>query len=205
MPSHEAYVVGAPGENIGAGKGRADAGAVTVVDLSSREALSLVQGEGAIPDSSEAGDNFGLRVAAAGNLLVASAPNEDLSGRDNVGAVFQAVLGCDGSTPTVTSAAKLSLDSPQVPGYTQQGDRFGLELAFSTLAAGEVDGAQLLVGAPLKADASKIDAGRVTVFSTRTAGLFVGAGSTGLGQSTSKIGDKPEYGDTFGAAIAANS
>ncbi len=87
----EAYVIGAPNENIGA---TADAGSVAVVDVPSGGALNIQQ------DAAEAGDLFGLRVATAGHLLVAAAPEEDLGSRqERRQSCSRPSSGCYGTIP----------------------------------------------------------------------------------------------------------
>lgn len=201
--SDEAYVIGSPSENIGT---TADAGTVTVVDVRASSTLLLQQGDTNLPGTTaEAGDLFGLRVAAHGNLVVAAAPEEDIGTLKNAGSAHQAVLGCDGSTPTVVTSSVLDLDPLVVPGDPGAGDRFGLGLAFSWISDGD-DGPVLLIGAPLKADGSVLDSGRVTVFSTKDVdGLFGGTGSKAFGQSSSGIAGGAETGDQFGASIGTNN
>ena len=192
----EAYVIGAPNENIGA---TADAGSVAVVDVPSGGALNIQQ------DAAEAGDLFGLRVATAGHLLVAAAPEEDLGSAKNTGSLLQAYLGCDGAIPTAASPSSLSLLTADIPGESESGDRFGLGLGFAWITDGDALGQVLLVGAPLKADGSVLDSGRVTVLSNRSGDLLDGTGSKAFGQSSTGIVGDAETNDQFGASIGTNS
>ena len=198
VAGQEAYVAAAPGEDL---TGAAQGGDVSIVDYNTGLATALTQnGAGG---TAEAGDNFGRRVAVAGDLLAISAPNESGAGTAGVhiGAVNQAVMGCTGNTPSVTASAQLTLSNS---GSTaEKGDRFGLALAFS-YANGTTNGPRLLVGAPLKKDGSVLDSGIVYAFSTKSGGVFTGP-AVQMRQSLSTIVGTAEKGDQFGSELSSNA
>ncbi len=130
--------ISASSEDAGSGvRLVADVGTVDVVrsvngNLSSVGAQSLTQSFAGVPGASEAGDNFGLFLAAGdfhgtgSNDLAVGVPYEDVGPLVNAGAVT--VLDSDGTrlNPSASGAAVITLDSPGVPGASQPHDGFGI-------------------------------------------------------------------------------
>ena len=185
--------IGAPGENSFAGVVHVLYGSGTGLTASGSQLWS--QDSPGIASAAEAGDGFGLALAA-GNFngdtradLAIGAPGEN-----NVG--FVQVLYGSGTGLTAAGSQLWSQDSPGIGGTAEANDDFGL-----TMAAGNFNGdgaADLAIGAP----GENSFAGVVHVLYGSGTGLTA-AGSQVWSQDSPGIGGTAEAGDIFGEALAA--
>lgn len=163
--------VGAEGDN----EGGADRGAVWILfmqaDGTVRAEQKISSTSGGFNGALDSGDNFGVSVAALGDLdgdgvvdLAVGANNDDDGGADR-GAVWLLFLNADG---TVKSERKISSTSGGFGGPLDNVDRFG----FSVVSPGDLDGdgiPELVVGA-LSDDDGGSGRGAVWVLFLRTDG-----------------------------------
>ena len=184
-------VVGAPGENAGAG-------AVSVFHTQGagsarfRPARVFTQ----LGSRPERGDRFGAALATGDfdrdsqDELVAGAPGEDAGTVRDAGAIT--ILASGEETGVVAAGARLLL---QRAGRPETGDRFG-----SALATGDFDENQLTdlaVGVPGEAVGAVAGAGAVSVLGgSRSGGL-----PSGPERAIVQGGRADERGDAFGAAL----
>ncbi|SFO47105.1 integrin alpha [Actinomadura madurae] len=183
-------VVGAPGENDGAG-------AVHVVFGPGRDGqpapITLRQGGGGVPDRSEAGDGYGSAVAAMGGTVLVGAPGEDLGDNEakaDAGAVHVVSID-DGRVGGVT---ELTQDRQDFDGTVEAGDRFG-----ASLAAGSFDKPTAVIGVPGEDVSDKKDAGMIHIVEDPVVAIE----ETGIGQDSAGVSGASEPGDRFGASVAA--
>ncbi|XRQ10607.1 FG-GAP repeat protein, partial [Actinomadura welshii] len=183
-------VVGAPGEDAGAG-------AVHVVFGPGRDGQSaplvLRQGAGGVPDRSEPGDGYGTAVAAMRGTVLVGVPGEDLGDGEaaaDAGAVHVVSVG-GGRVEGVT---RLDQDRQDFDGTVEAGDRFG-----ASLAAGSFDKPTAVIGVPGEDVAAKKDAGMIHIVEDPAVAIE----ETGLGQDSAGISGAAEPGDRFGASVAA--
>jgi urea transporter len=178
--------VGAPGEDVGA---TVDAGAVSVFygTLAGLPAGSQVL----LQNNPEAGDRFGGALTVdldhalqSGQGLAVGAPNEDVGGTVDAGAV-SIFYGTLAGLPAGSQV--LLQNNPEA------GDRFGAAL---TSADFDVSGrSDLAVGAPGENVGDTVDAGAVSIFYSAFAGMPEG--------SQVLLQNNPEAGDRFGAALTS--
>ena len=197
--------MGAPGENVGA---VGDAGAVSVLygsadGLTGSGAQLFTQDSPDVGSSAEPGDRFGAALAAADFNgdgfadLAVGVPGE--VGNVRAGAVtvlYGAAAGLSG-----IGSQLFTQNSPDVPGTSEAGDRFGQALAAADFHPNGF--AELAVGAPGEDVSAVVDAGAVTLLGGQAAGLS-GVGSQLFTQGSPGIGGNAERGDGFGFALAAN-
>ena len=195
--AHADLVVGAPGEDSGAGAVMVHFGsgsAATAAGSFFTSGVILRQTDAGAAD--EAGDAFGQAVAVA-NLngdafadVIAGAPSEVVGGVGG-GVIFTFPGAASGPTTGVWYE-----QTGTVPGVaTETGDAFG-----SAFASGDFDGngvVELAVGAKGKALGSPAS-GLIVTFPGSAAGLEIG---TAYDQTD--INGSNEAGDLFGAALAA--
>jgi hypothetical protein len=194
--------IGAPGDGVGAVAG---AGIVNVI-YGTSSGLSLSVGEmwhqdvAGMQGTAQHHDRFGSALASGDfngdgwDDLAVGAPR-DLSEAGVVNVLYGSKTGL-----TTTADDLWYADAYGVPGTSNAGDRFG-----AALAAGDFDDDgfdDLVVGSPGDAVRGIGNAGAVTVLYGATNGL-TSVGSERFTQATEKIGDKPNRGDRFGAALAA--
>lgn len=204
-----AVAFGVPGENVGS---TADAGAAGVVtfDPGTGEVATtatITQDSPGISGAAEAGDRFGAAVelfqgpggfgcgvaGVKGFTLVAGAPGEDLSGRQDAGRVHL--------TRDLTTDMPLSQDSPGVDGSAETGDQFGASLALSSFC--EHDGPshiELAVGVPNEDIGSAGDAGMVHLFATDDDELPPPQ-RWSANQNSAGVDGTAEVGDRFGSVL----
>ncbi|TDE20087.1 FG-GAP repeat protein [Actinomadura sp. 6K520] len=183
-------IVGAPGENRGAGVAH-------VVFGPGRDGqpapIMLGQGAGGAGDRSEAGDGFGTAVAAMGGTVLVGVPGEDLGdGEGKVDAGLVHVLAINGGR--VGGGTLLHQDVADFDGTVESGDRFG-----ASLAAGSFDKPTAVIGVPGEDVSTKRDAGMIHIVEDP----IVAIEETGVGQDSAGISGASESGDRFGASVAA--
>lgn len=152
------------------------------------------------------GDLFGYALAI-GDLdldgfgaLAIGAPGEDLSNTANAGKV-QILIGASGGVTTEDEFA-IHQALPAIPGIVEAGDNFGRSLAIGDFGGPLVDdGAipDLAIGGPLE------DADHIT--NSGVVSVFFGTIEVGFpapqrfAQDTPGLGEDPEAGDNFAAAL----
>ena len=167
-------VIGAPGENAGAGQ-------VVVVHGSAARMTGAVrtvlrQGLAGAAGAAEAGDGFGTTISV-GNGLWVGAPGENLGRATDAGVVTRFL-----AKPLRTAGSiQYQQGSRKVPGTPESGDRFGAALA----------GGGAVIGVPGEDVGSIVDAGLATVGLTRA-----------VSQDSPGIPGGAERGDKFGSAVA---
>jgi hypothetical protein len=190
--------VGVPGEDLAS---TVDVGVINVLYGSSDGLLTtpqpLLQGNGGVAGTAEAGDRFGSALARGdfnsdGFFDVAvGVPGEDVATSPDAGAV-NILLG---SAQGLTGGPLLLQVNPEA------GDAFG-----SALAVGDVDDDgfdDLAVGAPTEDLASdRRDTGAVTVIFGSASGLTTARRVT-IFQGNTQVAGTAEQGDRFGASLAA--
>lgn len=168
-------VIGAPGENAGAGQVVVVHGSPTRMTGATRTVLR--QGLSGAAGAAEAGDGFGSTISV-GNGLWVGAPGENLGRATDAGVVTRFL-----AKPLRTaSSIQYQQGSRGVPGSPESGDRFGAALA----------GGGTIIGVPGENVGSTVDAGIVTVSLTRA-----------VSQDSPGIPGGAERGDQFGAAVAS--
>ncbi|WP_437939833.1 hypothetical protein [Sorangium sp. So ce341] len=198
--------IGAPGEDIG---GDDDAGSVYIL-YGSPSGLTSAGNQGWDQDSPnvaggvEGGDHFGGSLAAGDFTgdgyadLAIGAPDEDVDGHDDGGAVH--VFRGTAAGLSAAGDPMFHENSPNVAGSVEEGDRFGW-----SLAAGNFDGdgyADLAIGAPYEDLAGHGGGGAVHVFRGTAAGLSA-VGDPMFHQDSPNVADAVEDGDHFGYALAS--
>lgn len=194
-------LIGAPGEDVGSA---VDAGSVyAYLDFRYQQ---ITQDSIGIPDSVEAGDQFGAAVGIAyptcyddmleGDRTLApwivGAPGEDVDGRADVGYVAYASGGYSSSHNGTSGVGPwLSLAVPQ-----QAGARSGAALAASST--------EIVVGSPGRTVSGSARAGEVAAY-----GISGGCGtdwdywwSVATGPRGTPFQGVPEKGDQFGSRLA---
>lgn len=170
-------IIGAPGENAGAGQVVVVHG--STAGLTGGQRTVLRQGSGGAAGSAEAGDGFGTALSVGtGGWLWVGAPGEDISSRANAGVVTV--------YPTRPVRSGRSVEYRQgtrgVPGVPESGDRFGASLG----------GGGTAIGAPGEDVGGIVDAGTVTWGLTDS-----------VSQDTAGVPGTTEPGDRFGAAVSS--
>ena len=193
-----------PGEDFGS---VVDAGAVAVVYGSPTGPTStgnqlIVQGQGGMQGTTEAGDAFGSALAAGDfggtgqEDLAIGVSSEDIGSIPDAGAV-NVVYG-SASGLTVTGNQVFVQGQNGMLDVAEAGDGFGSALAAADL--GGTGQADLAVGAPAEDLGTTVDAGAVGVIYGSASGL-VTTGNQFFDQG--QLGETVERDDAFGAAVAA--
>lgn len=212
---HADLAVGAPGEGFGncaqadePGQPPLDVpcalqGAVHVLlggnrGLTARGSQFWHKGETGLPGVAEEGDAFGDEVVA-GNFDGDSRWELAISSRDvketrSAGAVY--VLPGAATGPTATRLQVWTQDSPGVPGASELGDNFGIDLAVGAFAGGVRHA--LAAAVPQEQLASYRAAGQVIVLYGSAGGLTA-TGSQSWSQATPRVRGGAESGDRFGS------
>ncbi len=198
--------VGVPSESIGTTDA---AGAVNVIygaagGLSSAGNQFWNQNSTDIADKKEAGDSFGVALAA-GDLnadgpddLAVGVPVESLGTNAGVG-IVNVIYGSGGG---LNSAGNQfwSQNSTDIADKAEPGDSFGVALAAGDLNGDARD--DLAVGVPSEAVGTTAAAGAVNLIYGAAAGLS-STGNQFWNQNSAGISDVTEAGDSFGVALAA--
>jgi hypothetical protein len=199
--------IGAPLEAV---VGVLAAGAVNVLPGSADKLRGIgssifTQGSAGVGGNVEAGDLFGIALAAgdfdsdSSADLAVGASGEAVGAVDGAGSVN--VLYGSAGGPTGSGSQQFTQDTAGVPSPVEPGDSFGFRLS-----AGDYDndGADdLAVGAPFEDAGSVVDAGSVNVLPGSPGGL-TGAGSQQFTQDTAGVASAAEAGDRFGDALASS-
>ncbi|MDA8019562.1 MAG: FG-GAP-like repeat-containing protein [Thermoanaerobaculia bacterium] len=199
--------VGVPGEDLGEAH---DAGVVDVfyggmngLDQDSLQRWS--QDSGGLAGAAQFGDNFGSRLTVGDfngddrDDLVVAAIFDDVVGSNAAGVVhviFGTPDGLDGS-----DSRRLRQGFGGLSETAEAGDFFG-----SGLAAGDFDGDgtdDLAIGALGEDLPAGDDAGLVIVISGHPSGLLLGSAEEFTKPGLGAVKSGAEYGDEFGAALAA--
>ncbi len=201
---YDDLAVGTPGENVG---GDDAAGAVSIIyggpgGLSSASDQLFTQDSANIDGAVEEGDSFGANLACADfnddgwDDLAIGAPNENLGGKDNAGAVHIVFGTPFGLHASLIEDQLLHLDNFGVESASA-GDALG-----SSLAAADFDGdgyADLAIGAPAW-DEDEHNAGAVAIVYGTPSGLsssgtdFFHQDSPGVVDS---VGSRDRYGEVL--------
>jgi hypothetical protein len=163
----------------------------------------LIQGQAGMPDSDDAGDEFGYSIAF-GDIdddgfddLVVGHPGENVGGRQRAGAVTIVHGSASGLDPS--DAVLLHENVAGVPGSAQPFDRFG-----HSVAVGDFNGdafADVAVGSPGEKVGTKNAAGKVTIFYGSPQGITT-AGSQPFDLSSPDVAGFHGRGDRFGTSLA---
>ncbi|TDC53666.1 hypothetical protein E1281_17465 [Actinomadura sp. KC345] len=191
-------LVGAPGEDLGDGEAKVDAGAVHVVSISGGQVggvTELNQDKQDFDGTVESGDRFGASLAAGDfdkPTAVIGAPGEDVADKKDAGMVHIV------EDPVVAiEETGLGQDSAGVSGASEPGDRFGASVAAAWVPALPV---RVAAGAPGEDLGDAADAGMVTVLG------YDGRQATevlAVHQGTAGVPGASEDGDGFGTSVAA--
>lgn len=142
---------------------------------------------GAIADAT----GFGV-LAGSGHTVAVGAPADRVSGQDWAGAVY--LYSPDDADPTkLVRRARITQNSPGVPGVAEPDDQFGASLAMR-------DG-RLAIGAPWESDGRILHTGLVQPIrwyeTTRTFDAY-----RAISQDTPGVPGSNEEGDRFGSRVA---
>lgn len=180
-------VVGRHSEDV---SGMADAGVLTAfpVDASGKAGagVDITQDSAGIPGTAEAGDFFGMKLAADDSTLVVASTGEDIGGVKNTGMV--AILHRTGTTSF--SGPGFSQNSAGVAGSNAAYDNFGATLA--------IEDGYVAVGIN-KTINGRTNAGAVQLFTYTSTSVKPGRG---FNQNSSGIPGTAEASDQFGASLA---
>jgi hypothetical protein len=168
-------IVGAPGEDAGAGHVMVLPGSATGLNVASPKVLA--QGAHAAAGTAEPGDGFGSSLSVGDGLWV-GAPGEDLAGAANAGVATRFPI----KPLTSRGSVQYRQGARGVPGKPERGDRFGAALGHG----GSV------IGVPGE------DIGRVV-----DAGMVVWKLKKSISQRSRGVPGRVERGDRFGAAVTA--
>ena len=168
-------VIGAPGEDAGAGMVVVVPGSATGLSRSTRTVLR--QGRDGAAGTAERGDGFGAAVSVGQGLWV-GAPGENLGRATDAGVVTRFAI-----QPLRTAGSvQYRQGARRIPGKPERGDRFGAALS----------GGGFVIGAPGEDVGGRVDAGAITVNLRRS-----------VTQNSAGVPGKAERGDHFGAAVVA--
>ncbi|WP_412517182.1 hypothetical protein K8Z49_47320 [Actinomadura madurae] len=194
-------VVGAPGEDL---SGDRDAGMVHLArDLSSD--TPLTQDSPGVDGATEPGDQFGARLALdsfcehdgpSHVTLAVGVPLEDIGSAGDAGMVH--LFATDDDELPLPQRWSVTQDSADVAGTAETGDQFGSVLELGGPWRDGL-GEPLVVGVPREDVGTAADAGRVQIFGE--AASAPGNGDVSLTQES--IGQVPQAGDHFGAALSS--
>lgn len=135
-------VVGAPGKDVGKARAAGAIVALTFGDGGQLHGTTWTQDSPDVPGTAEAGDRFGLALAAGDGYVAVGVPLE--SGESvHAGSVQPFRITADGLAPLPA----IAVDDPGVPGEQTAEDRFGAAVAMVRPCPG-VPG--VLVGAPTR-------------------------------------------------------
>lgn len=168
-------IVGAPGEDAGAGQVMVLHGSATGLKVASPTVLT--QGARGAAGTAEAGDGFGSSLSVGDGLWV-GAPGEDLGDAANAGVATRFPV----KPLTSRGSVQYRQGARGVPGKPEKGDRFGAALGHG----GSV------IGVPGE------DIGRVV-----DAGMVVWKLKKSISQNRRGVPGRVERGDRFGAAVTA--
>ena len=146
-----------------------------LADLYAQSAKLTVEGAGS-------GDHFGTRVAVDGNVIAVGAPEADVDGVVDAGAVYVYVQGAGGWFDMVQTAVLTASDK-------RAGDGFGRALA--------MDGDTIVVGAPTADPGGVSNAGAAYYF-TKPVGGWAGT----LTETGKLFASDNEEEDDFGFSVA---
>ena len=167
-------VIGAPGENAGAGQVVVIHGSAGRMTGATRTVLR--QGLSGAAGAAETGDGFGSTLSV-GNGLWVGAPGENLRRATDAGVVTRFL-----AKPLRTAGSiQYQQGTRKVPGTPESGDRFGAALA----------GGGTVIGVPGEDVGSIVDAGIATIGLTRA-----------VSQDSPGIPGGAERGDRFAAGVA---
>ncbi len=192
-------IVGAPGT-----PGSAHAGPGRVYLLFGTATGITLEGAITLSPPGHAGDEFGAALAISPRFdlnraatgirdLWIGAPDRDVNGKKNAGAVLRYTLNPAGN-PTYRST--ITQNSALVPGRAEAGDRFG-----AVLAGGEQNG--VMVGVPSEDLGRLKDAGTVQRIRTGPATDKLVKGED-WGQNAPGVPGRAEAGDRYGAALSGS-
>jgi hypothetical protein len=199
-------VVGAPGETVGT---ITRVGAITLIrgsatGLTGTGGQILHQGSPNVAGANEAGDGFGVALAAGdvnGDFrpdVVVGAAGEDVGSTAKDAGAVTLLKGTGAGGLTGAGSQTWNQDSAGVPGAAETFDYFGLHLTLGNLNG---DGrADLVVGQPHEDVGSAADAGAVNVLYGAGAGLTA-SGAQSWTQSSSGVAGSAEANDRFGWAV----
>jgi hypothetical protein len=189
----------------------AEAGTVDVLygsDIGPGIVQVWTQTDVANQDGSEAGDGFGMAVAAGDfdndgfDDLAIAAPNEDVDGVTDAGAVH--VIYGTPTGLTKTGSNYFNQNSSNIDDSCEFNDKFGLQLAVGSFNNDGFD--DLVVGVPYENSGSPevVDAGQVQVIYGSASGLSPTAAVADQvwHQNTANIEESVEQGDVFGWRLA---
>ncbi len=197
--------VGIPGEDVDAVE---DAGAVSILYGSDPGVTTAGdqfwhQDSPGVPDAAEAGDGLGASLVT-GDFdrdgyadLAVGAPDEDIGGVTDAGAVIVLYGGPDGLTAAGSRIVHQGL--PGIAGEAEEADAFGTALAAGDLGRSRAD--DLAIGVPGESVASAAKAGVVSVLYGGLDGLS-GDGDAVVRQGTAGVAGSAERRDRFGTALA---
>eukprot|EP00913_Durusdinium_trenchii_P035237 g32967.t1 len=210
---YDDLATGSPREDIGK---VVDAGAINVIygtyaGLASSGDDDWQQNSYGIEDQAETGDRFGEALAAGdfnndGYIdLAIGVPGESVNGAAEAGAV-QVIYGSAGGLTidvpgTGNSNRYFHQDTKGIDDIAERFDRFG-----SALASGDFNGdgiADLAIGIPGENNHRYVDTGAVQVLFGSNSGLTSNGGQLLFQVQTPFAGDSAQFGDFFGAALAA--
>jgi FG-GAP repeat len=194
-----------------------NAGAVNVIygsagGLSSTTVPDQIwtQNSGAVEDSSEAGDGFGLSLTAGDfngdgrEDLAVGVPNEDVNvADDNAGAVNVIYGSASGLSSTTVPDQIWTQNSPSIDDPSEFSDQFGLSLGAGDFNADGRD--DLAIGVPFEDVVSPFDTvGAVNVIYGSSSGLSATTVPDQFWtQNSGAVEDSSEAGDGFGNSLTA--
>ena len=168
-------VIGAPGEDAGAGMVVVVPGSAAGLSRSARTVLR--QGHDGAAGRAERGDGFGSAVSVGQGLWV-GAPGENLGRATDAGVVTRFAI----QPLRMAGSVQYRQGARRIPGKPERGDRFGAALS----------GGGFVIGAPGEDVGGRVDAGALTVNLRRS-----------VTQNSAGVPGKAERGDRFGAAVVA--
>jgi hypothetical protein len=188
--------VGAPGESVGT---TANAGAVTVLlggptGITDVGSLQMTQADAVIPGGAETGDEFGFSVALGDSTgdgiddIAAGSPGENGVG------LIALVNGWGPAPGPTTATTRVAVTSATVTPV-----RLGHTVVLADLTADGRD--EVIVGSPQAAVSGLTNAGAVSVWLGRTAGLD-NTGREYWHQDRASVPGAAESGDRFGTSLA---
>jgi hypothetical protein len=200
-------VVAVPYESIG---GVSECGGVEVTrgsasGLTSSGDAFLHQGTTGVPSNNEDGEHFGYALGAGDvdgdglDDLVVGGPH-DVVGFIDAGAVWRLELGDITTSLRVTTAQRLTQETPGVSGVAESGDQFGAAVAVADFDGDGYD--DVVVGIPGEDVGTIFDAGAITFVRGSSTGLTA-SGQIYYDQNVTDVGGVAETSDRFGTALTA--
>lgn len=167
---------------------------------------TLPGNNGYLAGSAEKDDHLG-KALASGDFngdgfddLAIGAPNEDINGDDDAGAVNIVYGSIDGAKIEKGFCQMWSGDSPGLGGSAEADDWFGFALTSADFNNDGFD--DLAIGAPHEKIADAEDGGAITVIYGSTEGLTA-ASDDYIHQNTTHVASSAESDDQFGYALAS--